>query len=133
MKDRTELILLIASDAVIRSTLKDILERPGYIVLAEGELGSAVDRISESVPDLLIIRPYIGTMTGHDAAVYLRKKVPGLPVLIVSGQPEDDRVRNREEEYGFAIFPRPFAPADLLHKVAEVLEAHPRHVWHRRR
>ena len=132
MKDRTELILLVASDPVVRSALKETLQRPGYIVLAESDIGAAVDRISESVPDLLVIRPYIGTMPGHDAAVYLRKKVPGLPVMIVSGEPEDDRVRNRHEEYGFAIFPKPFDPADLLAAVAEVLAAHPRHVWHRR-
>jgi DNA-binding response OmpR family regulator len=130
--DRTELILLLASDPVIRDVLKEILQRPGYVVLAEGDLGNAVDRIGESVPDLLVIRPYIGNIPGHDAAVYLRKRVPGLPVLIVSGVPEDDRIRNREEEYGFEIFPRPFDPEDLLAKVEEVLAQHPRHVWHHR-
>ena len=42
-------ILLLVSDPVIRSILKETLEREGYTVLASGDLGQAVDRLQECV------------------------------------------------------------------------------------
>ncbi|HVW87418.1 MAG TPA: hypothetical protein VHB50_22180, partial [Bryobacteraceae bacterium] len=71
--------------------------------------------------DLLVIRPQISSMPGHDAAVYLRTKIPGIPVLIVGGLPDDDRILNRETAERFEIFPRPFQASELLEKVKEVL------------
>jgi len=131
--DRTELILLLSSDPVIRKVMEEILLRPGYVVLAEGDLGKAVQRISETVPDLLIIRPFIEAMTGHQAAIYLRKKAPGMPVLMVGGLPDDDRVTNREELQGFEIFPKPFSAEDFLARVEEVLAKHAKRVRHHHR
>ena len=45
-------ILLLVSDPVVRSVLDEILQREGYMVLATGSLGQAVDRLKESTPDL---------------------------------------------------------------------------------
>ena len=38
-------ILLLCSDAVIRSVLEETLKGEGYVVLPTGDLGSAVDRL----------------------------------------------------------------------------------------
>jgi DNA-binding NarL/FixJ family response regulator len=55
-------ILLLVSDPIVRSILKETLEREGYTVVAAGDLGQAVDRIKECPPDLLITRTYIGQL-----------------------------------------------------------------------
>ena len=62
--------------------------------------------MDEMRPDLLITRPYINSMPGRIAANYLRNKHPGLPVLIVAGFVDNDRlnVQNAIEE--FYTFPR---------------------------
>jgi CheY-like chemotaxis protein len=93
------------------------------MVLTAASLGAAVDRLRESRPDLLVIRPYIDNMTGHDAATYLRTRNPGMAVLIVSGLMDDDRLRMRESLQAFEIFPKPFTAVELLKKVGEVLAA----------
>ena len=71
--------------------------------------------------DLLIVRPYLDSVSGHDAAIYLRKQCPGLPVLIVSGLLHDMNLETREAVQEFEIFPKPFAAADLVIKVRQVL------------
>jgi DNA-binding response OmpR family regulator len=114
-------ILLLVSDPVVRPVLEETLEREGYTVLSAGDLGQAVDRINESVPDLLIVRGHIQNMPGHDAAVYLRKKCLTMKVLILGGLIDDERLQNREELQGFKTFPTPYPPAELLQKVKEVL------------
>lgn len=114
-------ILLLVSDPVIRSVITEILEREGYIVRATGDLGQAVDRLKESKPDLLITRTYVQSLTGHDAAVYLRTKCPKMKVLIVGGLLDDDRLKVREALQGFEVFPKPYGASELLEKVKDIL------------
>jgi CheY-like chemotaxis protein len=117
----TTTILLLVSDPLVRAVFKETLEGVGYTVLDAGDLGHAVERLRNCLPDLLITRTYIESLTGHDAAVYLRNKCPKMRVLIVGGLLDDDRLRNRELLQGFEVFPKPYTPAELLNKVWDVL------------
>jgi two-component system copper resistance phosphate regulon response regulator CusR len=115
-------ILLLVSDPPLLSVLIETLERAGYTVMPAGDLGQAVDRVNEVRPDLLIIRSHVQNLPGHDAALYLRKKCLKMKVLILGGRLDDERLQNREELQGFEIFPKPYAAAELLQKVKEVLD-----------
>jgi DNA-binding response OmpR family regulator len=114
-------ILLLISDPLMRTILQETLERAGYLVVSAGDVGSAVDRVKDLRPDLLIIRPYVASMPGHMAAHYLRDRAPGLPVLIVTGFMDDQRVRDQHSLKEFYMFPKPFAREELLANVKEVL------------
>ena len=114
-------ILLLVSDPLVRSVLEETLAHEGYMVMATGDLGQAVDRLKLCTPDLLITRTYIQSLTGHDAAIYLRTKCVKMKVLILGGLLDDDRLRNREALQGFAVYPKPYTQAELLQKVKDVL------------
>jgi DNA-binding NtrC family response regulator len=114
-------ILLLVSDPLVRSVLQETLEDEGYMVRATGDLGQAVDRLKESVPDLLITRTYVESMPGHEAAMYLLTKCPTMRVLMVGGLLDDKRLQYRAELQGFEVFPKPYSAADLLQKVKDVL------------
>ena len=114
-------ILLLDSDPLMRAALRDALESAGYLVVAASDLGTAVDRLHEIRPDLLIMRPYINSMPGHMAADYLRTKRHGLTVLIIGGFMDDDRVRDQNAISMYHIFPKPFDRSELLVSVKEVL------------
>lgn len=114
-------ILLLDSDPLMRTILHETLERAGYLVVNAADVGAAVDRVKELRPDLLIVRPQISSMPGHMAAQYLRTRCPGLPVLIVGGFMDDERVHVRDSIRDFHIFPKPFAAQDLLSAVRDVL------------
>jgi len=106
----------------MRSILHETLDHAGYLVVTASDIGAAVDRLKEMRPDLLIIRPYISTMPGPEAAHYLRTFRPGLPVLIVTGFMEDARIRVQNEIEHYHVFPKPFAASELREKVKEVLD-----------
>ena len=95
-------ILVLVSDPLMRDILHDVLATAGYTVVVTGDLGKAVDRLREMRFDLLVTRPYINSMAGQTAADYLRTKQPGLPVLVVSGFMEDDRVRDQHSTENFS-------------------------------
>jgi DNA-binding response OmpR family regulator len=117
----TTTILLLVSDPLVRAVFKEALEAEGYTVLDTGDLGHAVDQLKACLPDLLITRTYIESLSGHDAAVYLRNKCPKMRVLIVGGLLDDDRLRIRESLQRFEVFPTPYKAAELLKKVKDVL------------
>ena len=110
------ILLLLDSASVMRDALRDLFQSAGYLV------GAAVDRLGEIKPDLLITRPYINSMPGEMAANYLRSKRPGLPVLIVGGFMDDDRVRVQNAIAEFHTFPKPFSREELLAELRDVLE-----------
>ncbi len=114
-------ILVLISEPLGRQVTQEALEGAGYLVLATGDLGTAVDRIAECRPDLLIISPYVETMSGHDAAKYLQARCVNMKILMVAGLLADDRLQYRSELDKVEIFPPPFKAAQLLDKVREVL------------
>jgi|SRR5271157_2456423 len=114
-------ILFLASEPIIRNVICEALESQGYLVQTAGDVGSAVDRLKECTPDLLMVRHYVEDISGYDAAVYLRGRCPGIPVLMVGGLLDDDRLENPALVQGFEIFPKPFRASELLDKVKEVL------------
>jgi DNA-binding response OmpR family regulator len=116
-----DVILLLGSDAGIRNAIARTLEADGFCVLGAGDMGAAVDLLRKHRFDLLIVRPYLENISGHDAAIYLRRISPGLPVLIVSGFLQDIDIETAETVKGFYTFPRPFTAAGLVSKVREVL------------
>jgi len=115
-------ILLLASDPEIRSALRRALEAGGYLVQTAGDVGSAVDRLKEFVPDLLMVRNYTESLSGYDAAIYLRTLHPGIRVLMVGGLLDDPSLENRELIHGFEVFPKAYPASELLDKVKQVLQ-----------
>src|SRR5271168_709869 len=114
-------ILVLISESLVRQVLREVLERAGYLVLATGDLGTAVDRMGESKPDLLIIAPYIETISGNQAAKYLQSRCLSMRVLMVAGLLDDDRLQYRAELENVEIFPRPFTGSQLIDKVKALL------------
>jgi CheY-like chemotaxis protein len=117
-------ILLLDSEPLTRTILHETLERAGYLVVSVGDLGAAVDRLRRMRPDLLIVRPYINSMPGHMAAQHLRVSSPGLPVLVIDGYIDDERIHVRNAVHKIETFPRPFVRADLLEKVKDLCAVH---------
>ena len=114
-------ILLLVSDPVVRSVLKETLEREGYNVAASGDLGKAVEQLQDQTPDLFITRSYVESLPGYEAAMYLRTKCHGLKTLMVDGWLDDERLRYRTSVQGFGVFPKPYSAAELLAAVKDAL------------
>ena len=114
-------ILLLVSEPMVRMVIQEVLERTGYVVMSTGDLGTAVDRMREARPDLLIISPYVETISGHQAAKYLQSRCPSMKLLMVAGLLADNRLQYRAELEKVNIFPKPFTADELLDEVDRVL------------
>jgi DNA-binding NtrC family response regulator len=119
---KNETILLLGSEPISQSAIRDALERAGYLVFSANNLGTAVTMLADCPADLLITHPYIAEIPGHEAAKYLRTKKPGMAVLMIAGLLDDDRLRNMADLERLATFPQSFTAAQLIDKVREVLK-----------
>jgi hypothetical protein len=64
----------------------------------------------------------INSMPAQTAADYLRSKQNGLPILVVPGFMDDDRIRVQNEIEEFYTFPKPYSRDELIAKVSDVLD-----------
>ena len=90
----------------------------GHLALRRELDEVAVDREHPGRIDLLLTDVIMPRMSGPDLAKRLRAERPGLPVLFVSGYP-DQRLDGWEGEA--AILPKPTSRSTLLAKVRELL------------
>lgn len=102
--------------------MAEILRLDGHRVRAFARLDDALSAIRVSVPDLVLTNVFLQGTTGHVAMAKLHGEFPELPVLMVSGLPDDKTIRDWIGEPGFDVFPKPFRAEQLLAKVKEMIQ-----------
>lgn len=105
--------ILVVDDAeIIQQTLRSILERLGYRVLAATDAGLAKKLFTQHAPELVLMIVEIGLsiVSGPEFVNRLPTLAPRVPVLFITamGEWEGDTVRNK-----FPVLLKPFR-ADIL-------------------
>jgi two-component system, cell cycle sensor histidine kinase and response regulator CckA len=119
-----ETILLVEDDAAVRVVTAAVLRRAGHIVL-EAPNGAEALRIaaeSEAAIDLVISDMVMPTMGGRGLAKELEQRMPGIPILLMSGYTRDALDPSSEFAARTAFIEKPFTPEKLVSKVREVLD-----------
>ncbi len=80
------LILVVDDDDSIRKTLTHILKREGHDVFEAANGTAAVDQCRELMPDLTLMDIYMPGQDGIETIRALRKEVPDLKVVAMSGE-----------------------------------------------
>ena len=119
-----ETVLLVEDDQAVRSIARKSLESGGYQVLeaasAEEALEVAAGRAGGV--DLLLTDVILPGASGCQLAEELRKSIPGLRVLLMSGYIDDQRLRQAIRQAGDGFMQKPFSLPDLSRSVRETLD-----------
>jgi DNA-binding response OmpR family regulator len=114
-------VMVLDAEPVVRSTIADILTRGGYAVEPVATLDLALESIRQERPALLLTNVYLPGVTGRDAVRRVKEACPELPVLMVSGLPDEDVIHQWAGKNGFDTFPKPFTAQELIDKVRSIL------------
>ncbi|MBU1539241.1 MAG: response regulator [Alphaproteobacteria bacterium] len=112
-------ILVVDDDADVRRFIVDCLQSLGYSVDEAAEGRSALRRLKETPPDLLIVDYAMPGMTGVDVVMEARASAPALPIIMATGYADMeavDRVMPPE-----SLLRKPFRLAELATAVRRAL------------
>jgi len=112
-------VLVADDERVIADTLAIILNQSGFEATAVYTGEKAVEIAKTLRPDMLISDVIMTGMTGIEAAIQTRAKLPNCKVLLFSGQAAtaDLLERARAQGHEFEILAKPVHPTDLLAKL----------------
>ena len=123
----SETILLVEDEELLRTPIREILERQGYSVLeaSNGEEALVTARQYPGPIDLLLSDIVMPGMNGRDLAGHLSRIRPDLKVLFMSGYTHNAIVHHGVLEEGLAFLEKPFTPEALAVKIRQVLRSLP--------
>lgn len=112
-------VLVADDEQVIANTLAIILNQAGFEARAVYSGEKAVEAIESFRPDMLISDVIMMGMTGIEAAIIARNKLPKCKILLFSGQAAtaDLLEKARLQGHEFEILAKPVHPTDLLAKL----------------
>jgi PAS domain S-box-containing protein len=123
LEGRSEVILVVEDDDMVRASSVGMLRDLGYICLHAPDGAAALELLRAGVKvDLLftdVVMP--GAIRGGELATEAQKLKPGLPVLFTSGYTEDAIVHDGRLDPGVQLLSKPFTREDLARKIRGLL------------
>ena len=118
MFEATGLVLLVDDEELVRMTVADGLREFGFKVIEAASAASALARLGEGLkPDVLVTDHMMPGMTGAELAQEIRKSLPRLPVLLITGYAN----LREEEKRGLEVLSKPFRQADLATRIVDLI------------
>jgi len=112
-------VLVADDEQVIANTLAIILNQAGFDARAVYSGESAIETVDSFQPNMLISDVIMTGMTGIEAAIEIRNRLPKCKILLFSGQAAtaDLLEKARAQGHEFEILAKPVHPTDLLAKL----------------
>jgi DNA-binding response OmpR family regulator len=114
-------LMLVDDDTQLAAMLHEFMELHGFRVVVVGDGETALDRLAEIQPDLLILDVMLPGMNGFDVLEKLRQ-THDLPVIMLTARGEEpDRIlglMRGADDY----LPKPFNPLELAVRVKAILK-----------
>ena len=109
-------VIVVDDEHLIANTLVIILSNAGFEVRATFSGEETVRLLESFPPDVLIADVIMPGMTGIDAAIVVRDRLPRCRILLFSGQvaTSDMLDKARTQGYESEILAKPVPPTELL-------------------
>lgn len=91
--ERARTILLVEDEPLTRSFIQRFLERDGHNVIAVDAAEEGIVESGETPPDVLIADIHLPGLSGIELASFLLAQDPGLAVILMTGDPDEELAR----------------------------------------
>jgi two-component system cell cycle sensor histidine kinase/response regulator CckA len=122
-------VLLVEDEPVVLRLARDLLEDKGYRVISASSGADALQIVQkrEDPIHLLITDVVMPEMSGPQLADRLRKLLPAMRVLYMSGYTDDEMLCRKGLPENSAFLQKPFTTEEFLQKTRETLGPNPQH------
>ncbi len=116
-------IVALDDDADFREFIRSALEGDGHEVRAVGEPESFFTACDVALPDLVLLDIKMGKTSGEQVLTDIRRRWPALCVIVVTGYPTLDSMRQTFKQDVFDYLAKPFTLDELRRVLAQASEA----------
>ncbi len=120
-------IIIVDDDPVVLEVLSAALRADGHTVSACAHGVSALTTILRGNYDLAVCDVLMPDYDGFAVAKLLRDRAPALPVVMMSGQVDDEIRRKALESGAVALLDKPITPDDFRQVVLQARREHDRY------
>jgi FixJ family two-component response regulator len=106
-------VAVLDDDADFREYIGGVLSSRGHTAEAFGEAGDLIAACEAELPDIVLLDMNMGRTDGADVLATLREHWPRLCVVVVTGYPSMDTMRETFKRDAFDYLAKPFSEADL--------------------
>ena len=115
-------ILVIDDEPQVRRLIRQMLTRAGHTVQEASDGAEGLAQLRVDPPDLIITDILMPNKEGIETIRDVRRQVPGLPILVISGNPGSSLYMEMARMLGaHAALAKPFRTVDLLRAVDDLL------------
>jgi len=117
-----ERILIIEDNPIVQRTLKDFLEYKQYVVVISGDGKDGVGKIEREKFDLVLLDLNLPGIKGTDVLKEIRGIRPDVPVIIITGYPSDDTMRETHKLGAYDYIQKNVEPDRMLRIIKKAID-----------
>ena len=110
-------VLLVDDQANVRTMISIVLRIHHFEIAEADSAASALKVFEQASFDLAIVDIFLQGTSGSDLITTLRTRVPGLPVVAISGMTAMDFLSVTPELSNVVCLQKPFRPLDLMRAI----------------
>ena len=110
-------VLVVDDQADVRTMISIVLRIHHFEIIEAESAASALKLFEEASFDLAIVDIFLQGTSGSDLITTLRTRVPGLPVIAISGMTALDFLSETPELSDVVCLLKPFRPLDLMRAI----------------
>ncbi|MBT3045515.1 MAG: response regulator [Candidatus Thiodiazotropha sp.] len=120
----SKIILIVDDEPNIVLSVEYLMKREGYEVVTAGDGQEAMERISESPPDLLILDVMMPRKNGFEVCREIRADpaLSTMPILILSAKGREAEIKKGISLGADGYITKPFSTHDLVDRVNQLLQ-----------
>lgn len=116
-------IAVLDDDDDFRQYMMGLLSADAHDVRTCATPEALFETIEERMPDVVLLDIKMGRHSGEDVLLEIRKRWSKLCVIVVTGYPSLDSMRQTFKQDVFDYIPKPFSPAELRRCLAQAVQA----------
>ena len=122
LRHREPHVLVIDDDKMIRDLLRRLLEPEGYRVATASDGEQGLEYVAHGTPDVVLLDLKMPGTNGVEFLRRFREEHEDVPVMIVTGYPNSDLMRQAVRYGPITLLPKPVQNQQLLRSVRVALK-----------
>jgi DNA-binding NtrC family response regulator len=114
-------VLVVDDQSNVRTMISIVLRINGFEIVEAASAAAALKAFGDAKFDLTIVDIFLQGANGLDLIGKLRARVPGLPIVAISGMTALDFLSDTPELSDVVCLQKPFRPPDLMRAIEAAL------------